>query len=148
MSSASASAEEMGEVWTMEVRACKTCKRLFNYITGPVRCPACADALEKKFQQVKQYIWDNKMASLQEISDANDVSIGQLRQWVREERLSFTQDSPVGLECESCGATIKTGRYCDNCKGRLSNTLMSALPKETKQERKPLSDGRNRMRSL
>lgn len=138
----------MGEVWTMEVRACKTCKRLFNYITGPVRCPACADALEKKFQQVKQYIWDNKMASLQEISDANDVSIGQLRQWVREERLSFTQDSPVGLECESCGATIKTGRYCDNCKGRLSNTLMSALPKETKQERKPLSDGRNRMRSL
>ena len=132
----------------MEVRACKTCKRLFNYITGPVRCPACADALEKKFQQVKQYIWDNKMASLQEISDANDVSIGQLRQWVREERLSFTQDSPVGLECESCGATIKTGRYCDNCKGRLSNTLMSALPKETKQERKPLSDGRNRMRSL
>ena len=138
----------MGEVWTMEVRTCKTCKRLFNYITGPVRCPACADALEKKFQQVKQYIWDNKMASLQEISDANDVSIGQLRQWVREERLSFTQDSPVGLECESCGATIKTGRYCDNCKGRLSNTLMSALPKETKQERKPLSDGRNRMRSL
>ena len=79
----------------MEVRACKTCKRLFNYITGPVRCPACADALEKKFQQVKQYIWDNKMASLQEISDANDVSIGQLRQCVREERLSFTQDSPV-----------------------------------------------------
>ena len=132
----------------MEVRACRTCKRLFNYITGPVRCPACADALEKKFQQVKQYIWDNKTASLQEISDANDVSIGQLRQWVREERLSFTQDSPVGLECESCGATIKTGRYCDNCKGRLSNTLMSALPKETKQERKPLSDGRNRMRSL
>ena len=148
MSSASVSAEEMGEVWTMEVRACKTCKRLFNYITGPVRCPACADVLEKKFQQVKQYIWDNKTASLQEISDANDVSIGQLRQWVREERLSFTEDSPVGLECEACGATIKTGRFCDNCKGKLSNTLMSALPKETKQERKPLSDGRNRMRSL
>ena len=131
----------------MEVRACRTCKRLFNYITGPVRCPACSDALEKKFQQVKSYIWDHKTASLQEISEQNDVSVGQLRQWVREERLSFTDESPVGLECESCGATIKTGRYCANCKSKLSNTLMSALPKETKPEKK-IGDGRNRMRSI
>ena len=131
----------------MEVRACRTCKRLFNYIAGPVRCPACSEALEKKFQQVKSYIWDHKTASLQEISEQNDVSVGQLRQWVREERLSFTDESPVGLECESCGATIKTGRYCANCKSKLSNTLMSALPKETKPEKK-VGDGRNRMRSI
>ena len=131
----------------MEVRACRTCKRLFNYITGPVRCPACSEALEKKFQKVKQYIWDHKTATLDEISQENDVSLGQLRQWVREERLCFTDESPVGLECESCGATIKTGRYCANCKGKISNTLMSALPKEQKPE-KPVRDTRSRMRSL
>ncbi|MDD7178897.1 MAG: flagellar protein [Lachnospiraceae bacterium] len=132
----------------MEVKACRTCKRLFNYIAGPVRCPACSDALEKKFQKVKQYIWDHKTASLQEISEENDVSVGQLRQWVREERLCFTADSPVGLECESCGATIKTGRYCDNCKNKLSTTLMSAIPKKEVTEKKNMGDGRNRMRSL
>lgn len=132
----------------MEVRACRTCKRLFNYITGPVRCPACSDALEKRFQKVKQYIWDNKTASLQEIAEANDVSVGQLRQWVREERLCFTKDSPVGLECESCGATIKTGRYCDSCKNKLSATLMSALPKKEYTEKKNVGDGKNRMRSI
>ncbi|MCI7130787.1 MAG: flagellar protein [Lachnospiraceae bacterium] len=132
----------------MEVKACRTCKRLFNYIAGPVRCPACSDALEKKFQKVKQYIWDHKTASLQEISEENDVSVGQLRQWVREERLCFTEDSPVGLECESCGATIKTGRFCDNCKNKLSTTLMSAIPKKEVTEKKNMGDGRNRMRSL
>ena len=132
----------------MEVRACRTCKRLFNYIAGPVRCPACSDALEKRFQKVKQYIWDNKTASLQEIAEANDVSVGQLRQWVREERLCFTKDSPVGLECESCGATIKTGRYCDSCKNKLSATLMSALPKKEYTEKKNVGDGKNRMRSI
>ena len=116
----------------MEVRACKTCKRLFNYITGPVRCPACSDALEKKFQEVKSYIWDHKTASLR----------------VREDRLSFTEVSPVGLECESCGATIKTGRYCANCKGKLSNTLMSAITKEEKPVKKDPRDTRNRMRSI
>ena len=132
----------------MEVRPCRTCKRLFNYITGPVRCPACSDALEKKFQEVKSYIWDHKTASLQEISEANDVSVGQLRQWVREERLCFTEDSPVGLECENCGATIKTGRYCANCKSKLSNTLMSAITKEEKPAYKDPRDTRNRMRSI
>lgn len=132
----------------MEVRACRTCKRLFNYITGPVRCPACSDALEKKFQEVKAYIWDHKTASLQEISEANDVSVGQLRQWVREERLCFTEDSPVGLECENCGAIIKTGRYCANCKSKLSNTLMSAITKEEKPAHKDPRDTRNRMRSI
>ena len=137
----------MGEVWTMEVRACRTCKRLFNYITGPVRCPACSEALEKKFQQVKQYIWDHRTATLQEISDANEVSVGQLRQWVREERLCFTEESPVGLECESCGTTIKTGRYCENCKMKLGSTLMSVLPKEKGPEIKP-RDSKSRMRSI
>ena len=131
----------------MEVRACRTCKRLFNYITGPVRCPACSEALEKKFQKVKQYIWDNKTASLQEIAEANDVSVGQLRQWVREERLCFTEESPVGLECESCGTTIKTGRYCENCKMKLGSTLMSVLPKEKGPEIKP-RDSKSRMRSI
>ena len=131
----------------MEVRACRTCKRLFNYITGPVRCPACSEALEKKFQKVKQYIWDHRTASLQEISDANEVSVGQLRQWVREERLCFTEESPVGLECESCGTTIKTGRYCENCKMKLGSTLMSVLPKEKGPEIKP-RDSKSRMRSI
>lgn len=148
MSSVSVSAEETREVWIMEVRACRTCKRLFNYITGPVRCPACADALEKKFQQVKSYIWDHKTATLDEISQENDVSLGQLRQWVREERLTFTEDSPVGLECEACGATIKTGRYCDKCKNKLGNALMSALPKAQQPEKKDFKDPKNRMRSL
>lgn len=132
----------------MEVRACRSCKRLFNYIAGPVRCPACSEALEKKFQQVKSYIWDHKTATLQEISEANDVAVGQLRQWVREERLCFTEDSPVGLECENCGAIIKTGRYCANCKSKLSNTLMSAITKEEKPAHKDPRDTRNRMRSI
>lgn len=132
----------------MEVRSCKTCKRLFNYIAGPVRCPACSAELEKKFQKVKLYIWDHKTAPLQEIAEANQVSVAQLRQWVREERLCFSDDSPVGLECEVCGATIKTGRYCDKCKGKLTNNLMNALSKEAGPAKKDISDHKNRMRSL
>ena len=43
----------------MEVMNCRNCKRLFNYITGPMICPACKDKLEKKFGEVKQFIREN-----------------------------------------------------------------------------------------
>ncbi len=114
----------------MDVRNCKECGRLFNYISGPRLCPACRDKLEEKFSQVKKYIEDNRTAQLQQISEDNDVSIQQIKQWVREERLAFTEDSLVGIECERCGCTIKTGRFCENCKKTMVNTLGNAYKKE------------------
>lgn len=63
------------------------------------------------------------MPSISEISDKFEDSTKQIEQWVREERLCFTDDSPIGLQCECCGATIKTGRYCDKCKGTMANKL-------------------------
>ena len=39
----------------MNVRNCKECGRLFNYIAGPPICPACKEELEKKFQKAKEY---------------------------------------------------------------------------------------------
>lgn len=133
----------------MEVRTCRACGRLFNYISGPARCPACADALEKKFQVVKAYIWENKNATLNQISEDNDVSVAQLRQWVREERLSFSDDSPVGLDCEMCGTVIKTGRYCASCRNKINANLSTALkPKKEEPSRKDYHDPKNRMRYL
>ena len=79
--------------------------------------------LEDKFVEIKEYIRDNKVASISEISDKFEVSTKQIEQWVREERLCFADDSPIGLQCECCGATIKTGRYCDKCKGTMANKL-------------------------
>ena len=36
----------------MDVRNCKTCGRLFNYMGGAPLCPECKAALEKKFEDV------------------------------------------------------------------------------------------------
>ena len=43
----------------MDVKNCKKCRRLFNYIGGPAICPQCREELEKKFQQAKEFIRDN-----------------------------------------------------------------------------------------
>lgn len=132
----------------MDVRTCKSCKRIFNYLSGPVICSACADKLEEKFKEVKDYIREHPGAPLQKVSDDNEVSVKQLKNWVREERLKFDDDSPVGIECMNCGAMIKYGKYCETCKGKMINTLSHAVheePKKVEVSRK--SDG-NRMRFL
>lgn len=91
-------------------------------------CQACKEALEEKFQQVKEFLRENPNSSIQVVSEVNDVSTKQITQWVREERLTFSDDSPVGIACESCGANIKTGRYCEQCKSRMQSDLRSVLP--------------------
>ena len=107
----------------MDVRNCRGCGRLFNYLQGPHLCPACMQKLEEKFSQVKDYLEDNPHATIPEIAKDNEVSTRQIEQWIREERLSFSDDSPIGIACEVCGATIRTGRYCERCKNDLANRL-------------------------
>lgn len=107
----------------MEVRNCKGCGKLFNYLSGPPLCPSCAKALDLKFEEVKAYIYDHPRCDMQEVSEEMEVSISQIKQWIREERLSFAEDSMIGIDCESCGVTIKTGRFCKACKEKLSNGL-------------------------
>ena len=88
--------------------------------------------------------------TIPEIAEDNDVSIKQIEQWVREERLAFAENSPLGIACERCGEMIKSGRYCDKCRGKITNTLRSALdtpPKKNDFEKKTISD-RDRMRFL
>ena len=45
----------------------------FNYVVGPVLCPACREKLEEKFQEVKEYIRDHKGVGIMEVSEACDV---------------------------------------------------------------------------
>ena len=111
----------------MEVRNCKGCNRLFQYIGGAVLCPSCKEELEKKFVEVKEYIYANPGASITEVSEANDVSAKQIKQWIREDRLVLSTPSPDGVLCEKCGVPICSGRYCDACKTRISNELGSVL---------------------
>ena len=134
----------------MEVKACKNCRKLFNYLGGPPICMACRDELEKKFQEVKEYIRENRNVTIREISEANEVSVKQLQQWIREERLEFTEDSPIQLNCETCGKKIRTGRLCEECKKSLASGLSNTVKKpEAAPEppKKKKGDG-NHMRFL
>lgn len=102
--------------------------------------------LDEKYAQVKEYIYDHPGASINEVSEENDVSVNQIKKWVREERLSFSEDSAVGLACEGCGKMIKTGRYCKECKMKLASELGSFVekPKVPEYKKQPRDSGKMR----
>ncbi len=131
----------------MEVRTCRRCRRLFNYLGGQPICPACREEQEKIFYEVKEYIRENPHVGIREIAENMDVTTSQLQQWVREERLQFSEDSDIALQCENCGAKIYTGRYCDNCKNKLANNLTKAFAKEEQAAPKKEKTG-NKMRFM
>ncbi len=114
----------------MELMNCKNCKKIFNYITGDPLCMACKERLETKFQEVKAYIKDNPNSNITAVAEACETTVKQIKKWVRDERLSFTDDSLVGLECERCGAMIHSGRFCNACAGGLADAMTEAFRKK------------------
>lgn len=132
----------------MDVRNCKNCGRLFNYLGGNPVCPSCAQQLEDKFEQVKQYIYDHPKVGIQQVSEEMEVSVQQIQKWLREERLSFSEDSDVALNCEICGAKILTGRYCKNCKNSMQNQFGSLYRKKEAPKKTQPQKTENKMRFL
>lgn len=131
----------------MELMNCKNCKRLFNYITGEQICPACKTQLENKFQEVKEYIKENPGSNIADVAEACETTVKQIKRWVREERLSFTDDSLVGLECERCGKMIHSGRFCKDCAGGLADAMTSAF-REQRTYKKPTGSAKGKMHFL
>ena len=134
----------------MNVRNCRKCGKIFNYVSGLPICPACRYEAEKKFQVVKKFIRENPRADIREVAAACEVETSQIQQWIREERLEFTEDSPIKLPCENCGTMIRAGKYCEKCKATMAKNLSNAIdkPKVIAQQRPDRRDAQSRMRFL
>ena len=111
----------------MNVKNCRNCRRLFNYVMGPILCPACREEMEEKFQIVKKYVQENVRTGIHEVAEACEVDTAQLRQWVREERLIFAEPSLAGIGCEKCGKLIQSGKFCEACKKEMTDGFSQVL---------------------
>ena len=134
----------------MDVRNCKGCGKLFNYMSGAQLCPECRAKLEKKFSSVKDYIGEHPQASISQVAEDMDVSVKQIKQGVKEERLILSEASLDGVLCEHCGRPITSGRFCDKCKAAMANNLRSALnrPRPMQQRSGGERDEGDKMRFL
>lgn len=105
---------------------CKQCRRLYQSISAAPYCPHCVEKLEKKFELVKNYIYEHPNANVVEISEETGVSEKDIFYFLKEGRLSISEDNGM-LLCESCGHSITTGRYCEACNKKLERELSASV---------------------
>ncbi len=124
---------KLGE--TMSIAQCKRCSKLFFKIKSPY-CAACIDEIEERFKIIQNYMQDHPGAEIKKIVEDTGVEESILLYLLREDRLSLIKSS--GLNCQNCGNTITSGRYCNSCKMRLTNDLTqmgNKISQEVKAER-------------
>ena len=70
---------------------------------------------EERYAKVKEYIYDNRGADINEVSDKTGVSVDKVLRYLREGRLEIIGGGSLILDCERCSRSISTGRFCESC---------------------------------
>ncbi len=136
----------------MNVRNCRKCGKVFNYVIGIPICPRCKEKQEEIFQTVKKYVSEHYGADIMEVSEECEVEPEQIRQWIREDRLQFAEDSPIRIPCEKCGTMIRSGRFCERCTVEMTTSFNKILnhgkPAPVQPSRNTSKSDRDKMRFL
>lgn len=107
----------------MAVRNCARCNKVFEYFSGPPLCQRCKDQDDEDFKRVREYLYDNPLSSIIDVSKALDISVGKISRFIREGRLETKKYNNITIKCKSCGIPIKTGQYCPKCLNEMANRL-------------------------
>jgi predicted transcriptional regulator len=100
---------------------------MFGSENGQIYCSKCRGTDEEDFRKVRNYLYDNPGASVQEVSKETGVEEQTIIRFLKQERIEIVEDENAILSCERCGVSIKTGRYCEKCKNEIKKELGSAL---------------------
>ena len=118
----------------MNIIQCQFCKKPFASIGGRI-CPACLEQIDKDFITVRDFIYENRYANIDKISEETEVKKTIIIHLLKEGRLII--DGPDGgggvLACEVCKKPINTGRMCKECMG----SVASSMDKNVSSNKKP-----------
>lgn len=110
----------------MDVRNCTRCGSIYSY-DGFNICIQCRKEDEEDFQKVKEYLNENPGANTNEVSKETGVEASKIIKFLRQGRLEISDESNIMLDCERCGTSIKTGRFCQNCALEIERELKKSI---------------------
>lgn len=99
----------------MEMKSCRSCKKLFSYSGGKRICPACRKKEEEFLDETIDYVRKNPGSTINEIHKNIGVPRKLVEEFIREGNLILSDDSPITLSCTMCGKSIKRGSVCEAC---------------------------------
>ncbi len=131
-----------------ELKNCPVCGKVFVKVVKNL-CPACIEAEEREFMEVRDYIKDNPGASVEEITTITGTEEKKILRWLREGRIEYTNsEGKLRPTCKSCGTPINVGNLCAKCAKELSskiNSMTSAGQKYNKSSDEGRDENSRRM---
>ena len=73
------------------VEACRACGGLFAFLPRGL-CADCQDLRERRYHDVREWLLDNRGASIPQATEATGVAETLILEFIREGRLEFTRD--------------------------------------------------------
>ena len=109
-----------------ELRNCKKCNRLFSSIEGSILCSRCNVNVDDGFNRVREYIYDNPVSSIKDVSKGTSVSSDIILKWIRDGRIVLAENSSISF-CQRCGSPMDGGRFCGKCVKELADGLKEGI---------------------
>ena len=113
---------------------CPRCGRLFMKRLSPI-CEICEKEVEQQFEEVRAYVKENPNSPIKEVSDATNVSVKRILQYVREGKIDATPGMAKDVTCSKCGKPITKGRMCELCIKKVGSEVEANRP-QTENETK------------
>lgn len=117
----------------MQIAKCKWCGRPFQSFGLPF-CPKCMQELDEQYKPVRDYLYDNPNATIEEVVAETGVPQRVILFYLRDGRLRMVNASGL-LKCEQCGAPIDSGHLCEKCMGKLETRMVQPLQARQNQLR-------------
>lgn len=107
---------------------CPRCRKLYLKIRDI--CDECYQKQEHDFVKVAAHLREDPGDTIQEVSDATKVSVGQIRQFILQGRILASNFPNLSYPCEICGTLIHKGKTCKNCMNTIHKQTNSIVKAE------------------
>ena len=120
----------------MSLMNCPRCGKVYQPVMGGRElCPSCIKQEEEDYKLVFQFMTSRPSATAQEIANETGVELKEILRFVRENRLHLVK-ADQALRCESCGTPISSGKICDNCRKKLTNSMKKDIDNLKREKQK------------
>ncbi|ANF97327.1 hypothetical protein AR543_15840 [Paenibacillus bovis] len=100
---------------TLMVDYCPRCGTVYQKNFRKM-CNGCSNELDSTIKRCMDHLWRYPNSTTEELSQAADVEITELYQFIKEGKFSFTYPK-LTFPCECCRQPIRQGRICSSCTG-------------------------------
>ncbi|TDF93596.1 flagellar protein [Paenibacillus piri] len=104
---------------SLNVANCHRCGKVYvknNY----GMCGSCIKDIDQQYEKCLKYLREYRSCSINELSEATGVTIGQITKFIREGRISIKGNPNMFYDCEVCGTSIREHTMCEPCRSRLA----------------------------